>query len=480
MADFEQGYLENTYLTPFPYMSGQAGDCLGMQVEMKIVSGDDDPMLGVQTEMQIDTTVTVGAQVEFIVLTDNKLGMQLELKAQGNTPVGTQIQMQVAEALSQVGIEVLFGKLLHVIHPKYLNSDPYLTDSYLAARICALQGTQIEMQIDTTNNLGTQVEMKIDTPDDDPMLGVQTELKIEDFTNNVGMQVEFLQITSVGTEVTAVLYNVDRLRILCEFPSRGTAALGGVNWTSQQALEPGDFDASNVNTDQFEERTQTDGLPGLWELRCDTGEANTTVDTVAILEHNFTVGATVTMQASNDSGFGSIIWSKVLTTEVDNMYFILPVADFPLDPARYYRFLISDGSNPDGHLRVGVILFGSGLIMGKKETFDLPVRFGLRHFKDTVETEGFTNVSSDRATRKALGLTFTNMDFFGPQYDLLRDFYKSAKTDTKCLIIPRPTRPSALSVFAKLEAMPDEAHNAIGDESGEHFVDLSLDWDETL
>ena len=432
MAVVETGYLEKAYLT-FPYLSGQIEDSLGMQADM----------------VALQTPAT-----------------------------GMQVDIQSLPGSTATGMEVIFGKLKHIIHPKYLVvEDPYLTTSYLNDRFCALQGMQVEGLIQAAlNNTGMQIEATIVDPTDDKFQGMQVELKIVDDLKVIGMQVEMLKTNITGFQVTQSIYNAENLRLMCNFASRGRPSQNGLTWTSVQPIKAGDFSPNNLNTDIFEERTQTDDINALWELRCNTGAVNTFVDTIAILEHNFSAGATVVFQASDDVNFGTVKFTENLVVEADNMYFIAPT--LPTIPAQFFRFIIQDSANAEAFLRIGIIVFGSSQILTLKERFTNPVKFGKTHFKDTIETEGFTSVSNDRATRKFLGLNFRELDFNGGNFDLIQDYLDTAKTDLKCLIIPRPSRASSLAVFAKLVKLPDEQHNAIDDDN--HFIELDLDWDESL
>jgi len=418
----QQGYLEQPYLDggAFDYLSGQIDDAAGMQVNMGFAP-----------------TVAFGMEVN-----------------------------------------IEYPQIIQ--HPNYLVA-PYLVGPYLVAEKCSLGSMQVSMNSDFLDLNGMEVDRKIVGAGDDPHIGMQTELKIFD-EKNIGMQVDRIKIQRTPMQANMVLYNTDQLRFLCAFPSRGTDALGGNNWTAPAGTKAGDFSPNNVNTDVVEQRTQSpDGIT-VWELRCDTGQSNTFVDTIAILEHNLTTGAVVTFQASDSAGFGSIKYNRTITIKKTNAFFILPVADFPPLSARYYRFLITDTTNPDGHIRIGTIVFGTSVIFSQNTTFDLPLTFGRRHFKDTIETEGFTSVSNDRATRRFLGLQFSQVDVNVGDYTKLQAYYEDAKTDLKCLIIPYPCKPELFAVWAKLTQLPEEQHNAIelcGDKEV-HHVDFALDWDESL
>jgi len=486
------------------------------QVDLKIADPADDPIVFLQTNMILGVAPTVKTET-LMVLEDRDLVLtQTEMKTKGFENLNTEVQMRLS-LQTPLLMEVKIGPLAHYLCGGYLNQ-PYLAKNYLAATFCAHQTSQVELLNDSTVSLLTETEMTIQDQDN---LLIQTEMRIEDRLDPILMQTRMLlrELVSLFTEVdqrivdqdddfflksqvdlkitgnlekllsqvnqlksedlntsvTMVIYNNTQMRLLCEFPSRGTPALNGMNWISVQPLSLGDFLASNLNTDIVEQRTQTASV-ALWQLRCNTGNPNTFVDTIAILNHNLSRGAVVEVSASDDANFSNIKFNFPMTVETGNMYYIAPT--LPNIPAQYWQFTIQDNGNPEGLLKIGTIIFGSSIILTLKEQFLNPVTFGFRHFKDTLETEGFTSVSNDRALRRYLNLTFAQLIRDGGNFRSLRAYILDAKTDLKCLVIPRPTIPSALAVFSKLSQLPEEQHNAIDDNNWR--VDMTFDWDESL
>jgi len=474
------GYMNDDYLSELNYMQGLRADCTGMQVSMV---ADDLSKTGMQVDMQNSIDIDIGMQVTMQVLDNLKrTGMQINAVTFVDNSISMQVDMQLSDTLV-TGMEVKIAKLTIVNCGGYLSDNDYMDEPYLGPVFCALQGMQVEMQlVDRTKITGMQTQMQI-VDDVTPQTGMQTNMQILDRLKSTGMQVDVVTIVETGMSVNMVLYNITQLRFLCDFTSRG---LPGQNssWTSIQTLEPGDFSADNLNTDVFEQRTQTNGLIPQWELRCDTGKFNSFVDTIAILEHNFTTGAVVVFQASDTFNFAVIKYQKTIVAELINMYYILPVAEAPPASARYYRLIITDSTNLDADgYKIGIVVFGTSTIFSLSETYQIPVRFGFQHFKDSIETEGFTNVSNDRSLRKILGLEFTDIDYNGGNFEKIRNYYLDAKTDVKCLIIPTPEIPSLFAVFAKLESLPEEEHTAIQVDPIEtrvHVVAFNLNWDESL
>lgn len=483
----QQGYLETAYLDggPYSYLAGQIQFGVGFQITQKIVGESDDPHVGMQTQMAVNDSKISGAQTDMVVVKQPHTGFQIvgQIVDETDDPhTGMQIEMLFNGKLGNRGMEINIEYPQIVWHPKYLNGpEGYLTDAYLAQKVCSLLGMMIEMRRFDQLATGMQIDRQIVSPDDDAKIGMQIAQRVFKEIPK-GFQIERVRIERVGMQSTLVLYNTTQLRIMYEFPSRGIPSYGGNNWSSPQGTETGDFDVNNVNTDVLEQRTQSpDGILN-WELRCDAGIFNTFVDTIAILEHNLTTGATVQFQASDEFSYGTLKYVRNITVEKTNSYFILPLADFPPVSARYYRFLISDTANPDNHIRIGTIVFGTSVIFSQSTTFDLPLTYGKRHYKDTIQTEGYTSVSNDRATRKVLGLQFSQIDVNLSDYSKLQQYFDEAKTDLKCLIIPYPAKPSLFAVWSKLTQLPSESHNAIeiGVNKEVHHADLALDWDESL
>lgn len=487
----EYGYLNTNYMT-YNYLSGVIEEYLSMQVEMKINASQN---LNTQVDMKTDGAKNLGTQVDQYIVSEaddfhlgtqvemkiadqlENLGVQVDMKTDGAKHLGTQVDMRIENHLQRFGFQVRFGVLAHYICDGYLAESNYLTRPYLTDRFCAHQFTQVEMRIESENDdkhLGTQVEMRIE--DELKNLGTQVEMRIEDELKRILTQVEMLSSSKLNTQVTMVIYNNTQMRILCDFASRGTEALGGLNWSSVQAIAAGDYSVNNLNTDIIEQITKTDGIIALWQLRCDTGNPNTFVDTIGILNHNFTRSARVEVSGSDDAAFSTIKFSFVMETELENMYYVAET--LPNIPARYYQFTIQDASNSAGFLSIGTIVFGSAIILTRKEQFVNPVTFGKRHYKDSLATEGFTSVSNDRALRRFLNLSFTQLIMDGGNFRLLKEYMSMAKTDLKCLVIPVPTKASRLAVFSKLSQLPEEQHNAVDDQ--EWRVDMTFDWDESL
>lgn len=504
----EEGYLEN------PYLGGTALFATGMQVELQIVDSltylgsqverqiiDRLAYLGMQVNLTIETDDATGAQVSRITIVDQPTGEQVNLSvADFNKYIGQQVNLTVTgqkylgiQALQNIvdfakatgmqvnrqyidakkysGMEVRLDKSFPHVNCNeagYLEQD-YLTQEYLGNYFCVYGPMQVELEIHEEKITGAQVELNI--VDHLKQLAFQVELNIVDFPVYTGMQTDRVKASPNAMQILKVLYNTTNLRILCEFPSRGTS---GTNWTATSTAA-GDFNINNVNTDIVEQVWRSNAATSVI-LNCDTQvPQGTLVDTLAILNHNLTTSANISFEGSNDN-FTSVGVTIPLEATEDNIYYIAPV--FPTTQYRYWRLIISDTTNPDGYLQIGTIVFGTTVIL-QGECFVDELTRRTKHFSDKVATEGFTNVSNDRALKYATQMEFRNIQYGRGNFKNLKEIFKTARTSLKCLWIPDPQDPPRFAVFGKLTQIPEERHKNMGPDAADN-VDFGIEIDESL
>jgi len=468
----EYGYLQTPYLSEFPYLQPAAEQGLALQTEFRVdkektkgiqflgnltkdkpigsqfigqVTGFEQTR-GLQTEFRkfdelttafqaenlIVAEIAKGVQAEFAVTTENVAGIQFLSNLTKDKPAGFQFKGLLEGKEKIKGIQFRPG---HVSHYEcfgngYLNDEPYLSVyPYLNSFVCA----------------------------------------------TFGIQFQSVKEDSRAIQFRSALYNTTNLRILMDFPSRGTT---GENWTSTSTApsSTNSFSINNVNTDIVEQywRSETGVLSAT--LSCDTElPQGVYLDTLAILNHNLSGSATVILQGSNDPSFATIPVNVTLDYEANNLYYIAPT--LPLNPYRYWRLNVSDAGSADNFLRIGTIVFGSAIIFSQ-ESFVDRVRFGQRQFVDKVYTEGFTNISNDRGKKKYLNLEFRNLSYGRINFQNMRELFDYAGITLKCLYIPVPQQPSRFAVFGKLTDIPAEEHNYKGADAD--YVDFSIEVDESL
>lgn len=507
----ETGYLERPYMEEGYATSGllansgiqatltiRSQNSIGTQASLRIA--DQTNSLGLQSELSIrDRLDVLGLEFKADTLSHKLrddgemsafLGMQT-LADISDLPagVGVQVEHVVGEFLKSLGFEVTADKLSHKQHGSYLEGG-YMEDNYLVEKVCAFLGVQTDLAIAILTELGTQTQLVI--KDFVTALGMQSTLTIEDQTP-IGMQADLKRVLALGFQTLATLYNTTNLRILCDFPSRGDSTSTGnntwgnpsgvgQNWKVNVLTDTGpDHEIENVNTDIVEQTWQSLSATTGINLDCDTERPQGLfLDTLSIQNHNLTRSATVQLIGSNDSNFGSIGVSIHLTVlDEKNIYYIAET--LPSQGFRYWRLSIDDGTNPDGFISIGTILFGASRIFNGECITD-EIELERKDFASTIETEGFTNVANSRALKKAVTLEFRSLDFERGNYRILRDIFNNQRTILKCLWIPTPDVKdeefmARFAVFAKIVAIPRERHNSKGRKLD--FASFQLELDES-
>lgn len=300
-------------------------------------------------------------------------------------------------------------------------------------------------------------------------------------TGTDGWQFTAATTASASMQFTAIDYNTTQLRVMCEFPSRGTAALGGTNWTANSTATSttDEFTINNLNTDIVEQiwRSATGTDSGLI-LDCDTGVTQgILLDTFAALGTNLTTAATVQLIGSDNSSHAPAGMTVQLTVEKNgDIFYISP--NLPTTAYRYWRILIDDAANPDTYVEIGTVVFGPSVIFQPSGCFVDQVIKTPKNFVDEVFTEGFTNVKNDRGIKNAIKLEFRNIEWNTADFQNMKDIFEDARTILKCLWIPTPEFPSRFAVFGKLKRIPQERHNVKG--SLHDFVNFTVEVDESL
>lgn len=352
---------------------------------------------------------------------------------------------------------------------------PYLEDPYLTGVYCADGRTQVNMIInDFEDDRNSQVNMVINDFLD--TRNSQVNMTINDFINAQNSQVLQVIIQSFRTQIIMSLYNTNRPRIMCEFPSRGTT---GQNWTAT-STEPGDYDVNNVNNDleEFFWRSATGVKTGI-QLVCDVESGPIFMDTFAMLGHNLTTSATVTLQGSVNSSFSPVGFEENLLVETDRIFFI--AQSLPLNSFQHWRLLISDITNTASFLKVGIIIFGSSRIFSSECTTD-EIIVTKKHFKNAFKTEGFTSASNDRSLKKSMRMNFRDLSFDSGDFTLLDEVLDFARTSLKCLWIVDPSTASLIRrfhAFGKVKQMPQQRHKVRGKAENLDFIDLQVEVDES-
>lgn len=507
----QTAWLERTWLDT-TWLGADIEDSTNAQVELKIVDSIDSQ--NAQTELQIDVLDSNHVQVERRIETENSINSQVQRDLDTQDVINSQVELQIVDVVSEnfvqatatidvlnnircqvervitdaikqngaqvelkidnlklSGAQVYSSNIYYVICEGWLESS-WLTKSWLSRHICGHSRTQLELKINTISSVGSQVELFIE----DREYGINSQVEMQiDVEIPIGSQVNRQFALGVPSQVLIALYNTTRPRIMCQFPSRGTT---GQNWTATNTM-PGDFSILNVNNDVSEFYYRTSNGVTTVNLVCDTEvPQGIFMDTLYMEGHNLSRSAVVVMEFSNDSAFTTIGKSINLAVSTEKIFYVEPT--LPTVSYRYHRFRISDPFNADGHIKIGLIIFGSSNIFNS-ECATQDIMIAARDYTNAMPTEGFTSVANSRSLKRAVRLNFRNLSYDSGDYETLNDVINYSRTTLKCLWIPDPRSRSLMerfAVFGKLTKIPEQRHNVKGHNDNMDFIDLTVEIDE--
>jgi hypothetical protein len=421
-----------------------------------------------QLDRKIEGTVSASpTQFDGRIETSQPVLTQVDLKISTEQQLKFQIDQILKGFVKTLRMELSRGPISHVRCGGYL-LESYLTERYLIQDICEHMNAQIDFMLEKIAYINTQFDRKIESS---VAKHTQYQGRIEE-TFSILTQIRRLSSYNFGVQLLISIYNTTNLRILYEFPSRGTT---GTNWSViSGGTSPGDFGINNVNNDLTEFAWRSQNITAT--IQCDTQVSQGIFnDTLAILGHNLTPSASVTMQASNDPAFASPALIETLKVEPENIFWVAET--LPKTSYRYWRFIIIDPTNPSSYIQLGTIVFGPSVIFSG-ECFVDEVTRRKTHFADRIRTEGYSSVSNDRALKRSVSLVFRRLNFQKANYANLVDVIDTARTSLKCLWIPTPRYASRFAVFGKLAEIPAENHKVISETAD--YIDLDVTVDEAL
>jgi D-ribose pyranose/furanose isomerase RbsD len=451
---------------------------IAMQARVQIV--DSEQSVGIQAFVTVTDSLTARGMQVMVTITDSvkatalqALTSLLDILDQS----GIQSQVSIVNYMRSMGFQVRVDRYPTSVCPGeggYLEFD-YLIEPYLTEIWCTRPGMQAEIRTNFQYEKGFQARVSI--VDATKTIGIQSQIRIADALKPVGFQATVVRQTALGMQALATIYNTTNLRILCNFPSRG---VNNTNWTANSTMA-GDFSVQNLDTDVTEQVWRSNNVTSGINLTTDTGlPQGVFLDTLAILNHNLTKSALVTMLGSNDPTFSTVGVTITLEARLNNMFYIAPT--LPNAGYRYWRFNIDDATNSSSYLEIGTLLFGAADIF-QGECFIDQIDFELKDYSDTIRTEGFTNVTNSRSQKRKLKLEFQSLSFEKRNFTIMRDMFERDRTVNKCLWIPTPDATlqdvtARFAVYGKLSVIPTERHNNKG--PSQDYVSFTADIDESL
>lgn len=179
----------------------------------------------------------------------------------------------------------------------------------------------------------------------------------------------------------------------------------GENLVSITSTADGDFDAVNLFTDPLRHVWRsTDTLTQEIIIKTTTA---ITIDTFAIMGHNFSELAVVTLEANTFNDFTSPPISIGIPVTPKNMV-LTENLGFDM---QYYKLTIVDPGNPCGYIEIGRIAGGiSNIFLGGKENITDAFTVTLDDKSQSLTNEGFSRPSNSKILIRRLNGIISKME----------------------------------------------------------------------
>lgn len=179
----------------------------------------------------------------------------------------------------------------------------------------------------------------------------------------------------------------------------------GSNVISVTSTAAGDFDKSHLTTTALRETWRSTGVSVAQEIVIQANDLTDPVNVFAILNHNLTEDAVVTLYASATSSFASPALTLTFTWAEKHLAL---VQDFGT-AYEYFKIKIIDPMNPCGYVEIGRIVAGAAFTMETDEDITDDFSIGSDDLAYKMKSEGFFRASNERVKVDKLGIKFDKL-----------------------------------------------------------------------
>lgn len=228
----------------------------------------------------------------------------------------------------------------------------------------------------------------------------------------------------------------------------------GLYVISATTTADGDFNKRNLVTNSLREKWRSGSIvsPGYNALVIEANDLTDPIDTFALLNHNLSEDAVITLKGSSTTDFTSAPFSVTLEWNEKNIVW----TGTTIVPFRYYEVRIVDATNPCGYIEIGKIIGGVALVMTGDEdiTDDFSISTDDRAYK--MESEGFFRASNETVLTDTLSVSFDRLDtrVNTTNYLGLKALTTYVRTTIPFLTILDPEEEGFFTIWGQLTQLP--------------------------
>lgn len=243
------------------------------------------------------------------------------------------------------------------------------------------------------------------------------------------------------------------IRFLSRFSvGQDNPANPGAKVISATTTATGDFNKSNLVTNSTREKWRSGGIAGSNSIIIEANDLTSPIDTFAILNHNFSENAVVTLKGNNSTNMTAAPFSVTLDWNEKHMVY---VGDF-IVPFQYYEVKVVDPGNICGYVEIGKLIGGVSFVMTGDEDITDDFSVQTQDLAYSMPTEGFFRASNETVKVDTLSVSFDKLDsrVNTTNYDGLRAFTKYVGTTIPFLTILDPEDQNFFILWGQLRQVP--------------------------
>ena len=226
----------------------------------------------------------------------------------------------------------------------------------------------------------------------------------------------------------------------------------GVYVLSATSEAVGDFGKENLVTAPLREIWRsTDAASQSIVIQANNTAEN--IDTFAILNHNLSDAAVVTLKANTVNNFSSPPFSVTLAWREKHIIYTEDLGD----NYEFFKITIVDPANACGFFEIGRIVAGTSVVMLDNEDIIDDFSVDGKDLSYQMSTEGFFRASNEKVKVDRLSVRFDKLATVGDaidNYTNLTDLVEYVGTTLPFLTILDPDDPSFYVLWGQLEDLP--------------------------
>lgn len=231
----------------------------------------------------------------------------------------------------------------------------------------------------------------------------------------------------------------------------------GSNIISVTSTAAGDHNKKNLTTTPLRETWRSASVAAVQEIVIEANDTTDPIDVFAILNHNISENAVITLQANTVNNFSSPPFTRTLTW---NEKHIVLLEELP-QAYNFYKLKVLDTTNPCGYIEIGRIVAGTAFTIENNEDITDDFSIATDDLAYKMKSEGFFRASNERVQVDRLQVKFDKLNTTSGEddnYQGLLAMTKYVGETLPFLTILDPNQPYFSVIWGQIDNLPSKGY----------------------